>query len=214
MGSNDSREPELTEILADTQEEARAGTLVCKPARVESYDHNTRKASVSPIIKEWRYNEDDAKVEEALPVIVNVPVCFPSAGGLSVTFPIPKGATGVIIFSDVGLDTWLAVGGAVSAGSERRHALSDAIFIPGVFPFNSGKGGANGTAVEIGTDGGAMQGVPPGDDLKTYLDGHTHAVDVPPGGGKMLTSPPTTNPAGLPLDPSPTPSTTVKASYP
>lgn len=55
---------------------------------------------------------------------------------------------------------------------------------------------------------GASEGVPFGDSLKSYIDAHVHAY-VDSTAGNLLTSPPTTNPAGTPLDPSPSPSSRV-----
>ena len=211
MSDFETREPDVTEVLTSTRDTARGGTLVCKLAKVERYDPATRKADVSPVVKEWRYDEADAKVEEALPIIPNVPVQFPSAGGLSITFPIPKGTTGICIFSDVGLDQWLAVGGTVGAGSERRHSLADAIFIPGVNPFNAGQAGAGGSAIEIGTTGACTEGAALGTSLKNWIDKHAHAVACPPGGGNVLSFPPSSDPAGT-LNPSTPPSKTVKVS--
>ena len=67
------------------------------------------------------------------------------------------------------------------------------------------------STLRLGSDS-ASEGVGLGDSLKSYLDAHTHAYV---GGGTAsapaLTSPPTTAPAGTPLDPAPSGSGKVKA---
>jgi hypothetical protein len=108
------------------------GMHTCLPGRVESYDHTTRKAAVKPLIK----RPDLDSEAKPLPVIPAVPVIFPWAGQASLTFPISKGDTGAIFFSERSLDTWLAKGGDVAPVSSRKFHLTDAIFIPGLAPFS------------------------------------------------------------------------------
>jgi hypothetical protein len=67
---------------------------------------------------------------ESLPVITDVPVVFPGAGDYSVTFPIAKGDTVLLIFAEGSLDQWLTKGGEVDPQDDRRFSLTDAIAIP------------------------------------------------------------------------------------
>ena len=67
-----------------------------------------------------------------------------------------------------------------------------------------------GTTLRLGSDA-ASQGVPFGDSLKSYIDGHAHSY-IPDGTGvAALTSPPSSAPIFV-LDPSPSPSSKVKVA--
>jgi hypothetical protein len=69
------------------------------PGVVQSYDHNTKRAVILPAIK--RLFTDNTS--QSLPLLVDVPVIFPSAGGYTVTMPITKGDGVVLLFSQRGL---------------------------------------------------------------------------------------------------------------
>jgi hypothetical protein len=51
--------------------------------------------------------------------------------------PVSVGDTGLLVFADGSLDVWLARGGVVDPLDDRHHALSDAVFIPGLRPFSN-----------------------------------------------------------------------------
>jgi hypothetical protein len=87
-------------------------------------------ADVKPVIK----GVIDGVARE-IPVIPAVPVVFPWGGAASLKFPIDKGATGVVLFSQVSMERWLA-NGSPEPMSDRFHDLSDGIFLPGMAPFN------------------------------------------------------------------------------
>jgi hypothetical protein len=103
------------------------------PGRVETYDRARAMVSVKPLIK--RIYRDGMKI--SLPVISNVPVIFPRSGEASLSFPLQKGDTGLILFSERSLENWLARGGEAEPGDPRRFDLTDGIFLPGLYPFNA-----------------------------------------------------------------------------
>jgi hypothetical protein len=105
----------------------------CLPGRIEKYDRATRKADVKPLLK-----KKDNTAARALPIITNVPVTMPTANNNTafIDFPIKRGDTGTIIFSERSLDLWLVQGGDVDPKDPRKNDLSDGIFIPGLNPFN------------------------------------------------------------------------------
>jgi hypothetical protein len=68
-----------------------------------------------------------------LPVIPNVPVCYLGSGGMQVRGPIEIGECGLIVFCDRDIDDWIQDGGpAEPIMRHARHALINAIFIPGL----------------------------------------------------------------------------------
>ena len=122
MSFRDALEALIAEHLAEVR--------VAIPARVESYDDDERKASVQPLIREGRADENGEREVVRLPVITAVPVVFPGSGGRVVKFPINKGDTVLLVFAHRSLDRGLVRGGEVDPADDRTHNLSDAIAIP------------------------------------------------------------------------------------
>lgn len=68
-----------------------------------------------------------------LPEIPNVPVMYLGPGGMQVRGPIEVGECGLVVFADRSIDDWIQEGGPVEPVMRHaRHALIDAIFIPGL----------------------------------------------------------------------------------
>lgn len=166
--SDASRTPPLSEVLDRLRSNAVAEVRVSVPAKVVRYDASKRQCDAQPLVKEAYTDEDGDRQVMDLPVCVNCPVQFPSGGGLSITYPLTVGDTGMLVFSDVSLDLWLAKGGTVDPVDDHRHSLSDAVFIPGVFPFVSAPAGSA-TGIQIGTDGATLEGVALGNALATFI---------------------------------------------
>lgn len=102
------------------------------PAAIISYDFVKQKASVQPLLnKVWTDG-----TTTPMPVLDNVPVIFPRAGGGSLTFPVVEGDTCLLVFIERSTDLWLTVGGQVSPDDNRKFDLSDAVAILGLFPFS------------------------------------------------------------------------------
>jgi hypothetical protein len=170
---------------------------VALPGRVVSYDSAKQSADVQPLIRQPFENEEGDRQVDSLPIVTHVPVVFPGAGPISMTWPIPAGTTGLLVFSEASLDKWLNEGGEVDPLDDRRHALTDGVFIPGLRPFSDPvpPAGVHGTAVVIsaplihaaGTAQLALKSDV--DALQSYIDAHFHT------GGTLalgLTGPPTT----------------------
>lgn len=102
------------------------------PGRVKSYaGHKTRLAIVQPSIRLPMLAGPSLDV----PAIHGVPMVFPSTGSGSLLFPVKPGDGVLIVFSEVGFGKFMAsaTGDVVDADSVHRHALTDAIAIPGMF---------------------------------------------------------------------------------
>lgn len=125
--------------LADAIEDAIRSRLsiihTCLPAQVEEYDHETAKASVKPLLKR-KYVDDE---EAEYPVIANVPVVWPRTSKAIMHFPLERGDGVLLVFSERSLDTWLSddMGNLQPPSTRRKFDLSDAIAIPGLWPFTS-----------------------------------------------------------------------------
>lgn len=135
----------LTEAIKTILNTFISGVHTCIPGRVEKYDYTLQKAEIKPLIK---YNFDDGTFSE-YPIIVNVPVMVPRTKDFIMHFPINKGDTGLLLFSEIALENWLSLGGIQEPGDSRRFDISDGIFIPGLYPFTNKNNAGNNNDVEI-----------------------------------------------------------------
>ena len=117
----------------------------CLPGIVESYDPSKNTVSVVPAIKR-KYESGEIVT---LPIINNVPVAFPRGSNFSMTFPIKKGDSVILVFSERSLDIWKKNGGLVDPKDPRRFNLTDAYAIPGGYPEKSPVPGASATKLRI-----------------------------------------------------------------
>ncbi len=67
-----------------------------------------------------------------LPPCLDVPVSYPGAGNLWMTFPIELGAECLLAFSERAIDFWYEYGGIQLPAIFRHHDLSDAVAIFGL----------------------------------------------------------------------------------
>jgi hypothetical protein len=100
------------------------------PGQIVSFDAATSTCSVKPCIKRKLSN---GTIQE-LPVIQNVPICYPQGGGAIISFPLAVNDPCLIIFNERSLDIWWTKGGIVDPLDARKHNLSDAVVIPGCMP--------------------------------------------------------------------------------
>lgn len=123
---------------------------VCMPAIVEEYDHKKQMAKVRPVFKRQLA---DGKTSE-MPLISNVPIAWPRAGGAFIHLPLEKGHYVLLSIADRSLDTWLTNGGQIDPNDSRSHDLSDAIAHAGCYPFSDPASVANATDIILkNTDG-------------------------------------------------------------
>lgn len=122
------------------------------PGIVEKYDHTTAKATVTPAVKKVFL---DGTVLEPKP-IENVNVQFPRGGDYIHHFPINKGDYVLLVFCQRSIDNWKTGGGIKVPGARRKFSSSDAIAIPGVFPFSEPTGVSNNTDIVFKTGNGSI----------------------------------------------------------
>lgn len=140
----------LNDLLIKAMTTWQSGMWTALPATVVSYDANAQTIEAQPTIQLLRYFRTDppdgsvkgydkatrsAPVD--LPVLVDVPVVFPGAGGYTMTFPVQKGDEVLIVFSSRCIDGWWANGTDANAKAQpqtdlRMHDLSDGIAILGL----------------------------------------------------------------------------------
>lgn len=98
---------------------------------IESVDLGAQTCSVQPAIKGKVQLEDGSFQTVELPLLVDVPLIFPRAGGFSITFPVKKGDECLVSFSARCIDAWWQSGGIQEALESRMHDLSDGFAILG-----------------------------------------------------------------------------------
>jgi len=177
--------PTLAQVIRAALRAHAADLHVAIPASVERVDLALGQVDARPLVKDLVGDQEAALRALAMPVITNVPIVWPGAGGCRLTFPLAVGDTVLLLFADRSLDVWLAKGGEVDPGDPRRHALSDAVAIPGLRPFSAPWAGAAGDGVTLGAQEGPWQPAALGQDVRDELDdlrakfaSHTHPVST------------------------------------
>jgi hypothetical protein len=121
----------LDSLALDEEFWQRACELrVAVPVVVVSFDAEAQTVVVQPAIMDTLiYNL--VPTPTAIPPLPNIPVMFPRGGGFSITFPLEAGDEGVLVFSDMAIDSWWQSGGTQNKQVERRrHDLMDGMFFP------------------------------------------------------------------------------------
>lgn len=120
----------------------------CIPGIIQSYDsiHNT--ATIQPAIREEIVNEDNTVQYMNLPILVNVPIIFPSCSAGSIKMLLKRGDECLVLFSDLSIDNFWKYANVQNPIEVRRHDLSDGIAIPCVLSQPNTKP-FNGTGMEI-----------------------------------------------------------------
>lgn len=101
--------------------------------RIEKYDAKTQLADIHPILKRSIKNPHSDIKQEELPILVDVPVLFPRAGGYFISLPIKPGDYVQVIFNETSIDEFMT-GSAPSLDSVSRFSLQGAVAIAGVYP--------------------------------------------------------------------------------
>lgn len=183
-----------------------SGLNTCCIARIVNVDLQLMKADVVPLF------------DEDMPIIKNVPIAAQQTGEFVIRLPYKKGDLVLLVFSQRDIDPIMYGGGEPST---RMLGLDDALIVGGINLFTQPLPdgfekdvliakkdfssrvvlGADGN-ITIETNGniflgdGATEGVPLGNQLKQWLDSHTHPT---PNGE-----------SGPPTSASPSPSEKVK----
>ena len=145
--------PTLPEVIREAIDARLEGVRVAMPGIVQAYDAAKQSADVLPAVRGSVLQVDGTLTPEALPVIPDVPVAFPRAGGFFLAFPLAPGDSVLLVFSEVDLNEWRRVGSVVDPGDARRHTLAGAVAIPGLFPATNPIAPAPNGA-QVGSEGG------------------------------------------------------------
>lgn len=148
-------------LLNDSEEAFRIGFAggqasiwTCIPATVEAVDFAKMTVSAQPTIQGVVSNENGVDTFVNLPLLQDVILCFPRAGGFAITFPVAVGDEVLILFASRCIDAWWNSSGVQKPMEARMHDLSDgfAILAPSSLP--KALANVSATAVQIRNDAG------------------------------------------------------------
>lgn len=126
---------QLTESLQSILRYWKQRVHTALPGRIVSFDPGKQTAEVEICIQSWMKVEGGWEKWPA-PLLPRVPVLFPRGGGAFITWPIKKGDYCLVIFQERSIDQWCQRGGTqVDPIWRWEHDLSDAVCIPGFYPY-------------------------------------------------------------------------------
>ena len=157
LGASISRLDSLSSILAQSMR-------VALPGIVQKFNVGP-PATVTVLVPTNEYVTQNtggtilklSTTAQQLPLLVDVPVVIPSAGGWSLTLPIKEGDECLLVFCDTPIDVWMESGSLNNNPiSQRRHSLSDAIAVFGLRSQPRGLSGYSTTSAQLRSDDGTV----------------------------------------------------------
>ncbi len=125
-----NNEEELYRTIMDT---VSANLRVAMPGIIQSFNATEQTVVVQLAVRERIKQPDLSFKWVQIPLLVDVPIVVPRAGGFSLTLPVAQGDECLVIFADTIIDGWWANGGVQNQPEKRRHDLSDGFAILGVW---------------------------------------------------------------------------------
>lgn len=102
------------------------------PAIVQRVNFATMTCDVQPAIQGMVVDKNNKVTPVNLPLLINCPIVFPSAGGFTITLPLEATDEVLVVFASRCIDAWWQSGGFNNLPMElRMHDLSDGFAIPG-----------------------------------------------------------------------------------
>lgn len=120
-------DPEESLRLAMESQQAQIWTAL--PGVVAAVNLAAQTLSVQPAVQGSVASPDGAKQLVNLPLLVDVPIVWPRAGGFALTFPIAAGDEVLVVFASRCIDSWWQSGGIGAPAEARMHDLSDGFAI-------------------------------------------------------------------------------------
>lgn len=116
-------DPEEAQLQALEGLQAKMWTAL--PGIVVSADLEAQTCVVQPSIKGVILDEQNNETSVNLPLLADVPICFPRAGAFALTLPLGPGDEVLVVFSSRAIDSWWQSGGVGEPVEARMHDLSD-----------------------------------------------------------------------------------------
>jgi len=125
-----SLEPTDAEIIEGAINSKLLQLHTAIPAQVVSYNALLQVADLKVVVNSPLEVADGSTVHEELPVIPNVKVAWPRAGGFTFHFPLAPGDYVLLVFCEASIADWREKGVAGDVSDLRRHDLSHGVAVP------------------------------------------------------------------------------------
>lgn len=103
------------------------------PAIVQSINWDEMTVEVIPAIQGSVEGEDGSIQYVNMPLLVDVPINFPSVKNFVLTLPIAAGDEVLVHIASRCIDSWWQSGGVQKPAEFRMHDLSDGFAVPGIY---------------------------------------------------------------------------------
>lgn len=130
MRTVDERTGSMSEAIQAAMDSVCADMRVAVPGIIQAWDPKQQTVDVQVALRE-NILINGIEREADIPLIVDVPVVMPRAGGYSLVFAPKAGDECLVVFADMCIDSWWQSGGVQSQADARRHDLSDGFAIMG-----------------------------------------------------------------------------------
>jgi len=138
--------------------------FTCMPCKVKSYDKDTQKVEIEPLVKRKRAFINE---EQEYPPISEVPVGFFNGndGKCYSSYPIKVNDLGIVLFFSLDVDDYLSGNGDVASNSNSyaNNQLKDALFMPIIRPWNKALTGLASDNYRIQNDESSLEISPTGE---------------------------------------------------
>lgn len=119
---------------------------------VKAVDLEKQTVTVKVALQGFTVDEQGEKHWQDIPLLVDVPIVWPRAGGFALTFPVKPEDECLVVFGERCFDAWWQSGGVQKPIDYRMHDLSDAFAVFGVTSQPRKLPDVKDNAVELRTD--------------------------------------------------------------
>ncbi len=127
----------------------QVGIWTALPGLITKVDFATMTCEVQPAIQAIVVDSSGGEKVVNLPVLLDVPILFPSCKGFLITMPLAVNDEVLVVIASRCIDAWWQNGGIQQAVEARMHDLSDGFAIPGVYSQPSVPGMVSTTDLQI-----------------------------------------------------------------
>lgn len=146
--------PSLAQLLKLAVDNRLLDVHTALIGRIEKYDPSSQLADIQPVLRRAIKTQEGIDQED-LPLLVDVPVIFPRAGGFFLSLPIQPGDYVQVIFNESSIDGFITAS-TPTIESAGRFTLQGAVAIPGIFPQSASLQSAHKINFVAGKDNGVQ----------------------------------------------------------
>lgn len=152
IGERTGSQDELFRRFGDA---LQADLRVAIPGIIQTFDPVLQRVTVQPAIRERVILNGQVQMVD-IPVLLDVPIVIPRAGGFALTLPVQQGDECLVVFGDMCIDGWFQSGGVQNQVEKRRHDLSDGFAILGCWSNPRALSGYSTTGAQLRTGDGSI----------------------------------------------------------